>query len=349
MRDSLAVMGMVIIRTRPATRWNPRRADTERTLRPPSPESRDLLNIVTRTAAVLAMATLFWATACGTEESTPTTATDALPCPTDPIRVVVSVDPWSDITQRLAGTCAQVTTVVGSSVDPHDFEPSPVDAAAFSDADVVVINGCGYDSWARQAVETSSASPAVVDACESVGRTDRDNPHLWYDPDSVSAVARAVTAALQERSPAAVSYLSDRAAEWDASMRPYRDELAAISAKYAGRTYAATESVFDDLGAALGLRNVTPPGFARAAANESEPSPADISAFNQLLGGGGADVLVFNAQTEGAVPAQIRDVAERGGVPVVEVTETPGAGAASFADWQVTQLRALAAALEQRP
>jgi zinc/manganese transport system substrate-binding protein len=307
------------------------------------------LNTVTRAAVVIAIAMMLAATACGTDETASTTVPDAPPCPSEPIRVVVSVDPWSDITQRLAGACAEVTTVVGSSVDPHDYEPTPGDAAAFAGADVVVLNGCGYDRWAEQAVEQSSGAPAVVNGCEVVGRNDGDNPHLWYSPDSVPTVADAITAALGQRLPAASSYLTDRRTAWDTSMQPYRDEIASISSKSAGRTYAATEAVFDDMAAALGLRSVTPEGFARAAANETDPSPADISAFDQLLEDSGADVLVFNAQTEGAIPAQVRSGADRSGVPVVEVTETPPAGATSFADWQVAQLRALATALGQQP
>ena len=303
---------------------------------------------VTRTALVVVVAMFLAATACGNDESASTTVAEIPTCPTDPIRVVVSVEQWSDITEQLAGACAEVTTVVGSSVDPHDYEPTPVDVAAFTDADVVVVNGCGYDSWAEQAVETSGGSPALVNGCDVVGRSDGDNPHLWYAPDAVSSVADAVTAALQQRSPAASAYLTERRADWEASMQPYRDEIASISSAYTGRTYAATESVFDDMANALGLRNVTPEGFARAAANETDPSPADISAFNGLLGDGQADVLVFNAQTEGAIPEQLRATADGEGVPVVEVTETPAVEATSFVDWQVAQLRSLAAALASR-
>ena len=96
---------------------------------------------------------------------------------------------------------------------------------------------------------------------------------------------------------------------------------------------------------ALGLTNRTPEGYQVAAANETEPSPADLDAFLRLLGDKGVDVLIYNTQTEGSVPQQLRAAAESAGIPVVDVTETVAPGADSFEAWQVQQLTALAEAL----
>jgi zinc/manganese transport system substrate-binding protein len=103
--------------------------------------------------------------------------------------------------------------------------------------------------------------------------------------------------------------------------------------------------VFDDMAAALGLRDLTPAGFRNAAANGSEPAPGDVDALLRALGAGEVDVLVLNSQTEGAVPRQIRRAADAAGVPVVEVTETVAPHARGFIDWQVGQLSAIGQAL----
>jgi zinc/manganese transport system substrate-binding protein len=103
--------------------------------------------------------------------------------------------------------------------------------------------------------------------------------------------------------------------------------------------------VFDYQAEALGLANKTPQGYRQAAANESDPSPADIKAFQTALAGGEIDVLIFNTQTEGSVSDQLRKSAEQAGVPVVEVTETVPPGQDSFVAWQDGQLAALAKAL----
>jgi len=99
------------------------------------------------------------------------------------------------------------------------------------------------------------------------------------------------------------------------------------------------------MAAALGLQNRTPEGYQAAARNDSDPSPGDLDAFLGLLRAKGVDVLIYNTQTEGSVPEQIRSAAEAAGVPVVEVTETVAPGADSFEAWQVDQLKSLAKAL----
>jgi len=99
------------------------------------------------------------------------------------------------------------------------------------------------------------------------------------------------------------------------------------------------------MAAAVGLTDRTPPGYQVASSNETDPSPADFDAFLTLLENRGVDVLIYNVQTEGSVPQQLRAAAESAGVPVVEVTETVAPGADSFEAWQVDQLTALAKAL----
>lgn len=173
------------------------------------------------------------------------------------------------------------------------------------------------------------------------------NPHIWYGPDYVKTVAAAVTAKLKEISPGAAAYFDERAADWTTSMQPYFDEVQAIRTGSAGTEFVSTESVFDYMGDATGLSNVTPEGYRDAAANETDPAPADIAAFDTVLRSGTVKVLVFNPQTSGAVTDQLRATAESAGVPVVEMTETAPQGTTSFVDWQLSQLRALSKALKE--
>lgn len=294
-------------------------------------------------ATALLLATPFALAACGSEETQQPEAGGN--CVTTPVNVVVSVDQWGDIVSALGGDCAKVTTVVaGSSVDPHDFEPAPADAAKFQGAQLVVINGGHYDEWATKLAQ-STAPDAIV--LRAVGESDESsaNPHAWYNPAAVTGVADAVTEELSQMAPQAKDYFAQRRAEFTTSMEPYQQLITDIKTKAPGKRYAATEAVFDDLAAAVGMVNVTPAGFQAASSNHTDPSPADLDAFMRLLADHGADVLIYNTQTEGSVPQQIRAAAEGAGIPVVDVTETVAPGADSFEAWQVNQLTALAKAL----
>jgi zinc/manganese transport system substrate-binding protein len=304
-------------------------------------------------AAAALLATPFGLASCsggGDQQATSTTSTgDAAACPAKPVDVVVSVDQWGDIVSQLGGSCAQVKTLVASSsVDPHDYEPSPADAATFEGAQLVVINGAHYDEWASKLAAGSAPGAPLLNAADiggESGKGDGVNPHVWYDPATVTAVADAVTAELGKLAPQAVDYFAQRRTAFTASMKPYDDGISAIKKGAAGKTYATTESVFDYMAAAVGLQNETPAGYQAASSNETDPSPADLDAFHKLLSAKGVDVLIYNTQTEGSVPDQIRSAAEDAGIPVVNVTETVAPGAKSFEAWQVDQLTALAKAL----
>lgn len=270
----------------------------------------------------------------------------AADCPTAPVNVVVSVDQWGDIVSELGGKCANVKTILASSsVDPHDYEPSPADAASFAGAQLVVVNGADYDPWASKLAATSASTAPVVDAGEVTKTTEGANPHLWYRPSAVTAVADAVTAELSKLDAQAGSYFADRRSTFTTSMAPYNGLIEKIKAGASGKSYAATEGIFDYQAEALGLVNKTPAGYQTASANETDPSPADIAAFQQALSDRQVDVLIYNTQTEGSIPEQIRSAAEDAGVPIVEVTETVAPGKPSFEAWQDDQLSALAKAL----
>jgi zinc/manganese transport system substrate-binding protein len=330
-------------------------------------------------AAALVLAAPFGLAACsgGAEQAAPTAG--AGECPTTPVNVVVSVDQWGDIVSELGGQCANVTTVLASSaVDPHDYEPAPSDAAKFEGAQLVVINGGHYDEWAAKLAASSAPDAPVVDALAvsggeaghegeaghghegeeqghegeapapeggEDGHEGEANPHVWYNPSAVTGVADAVTAEFGKLAPDAAEYFDQRRADFTETLKPYDDLIDKIKANASGKTYAATESVFDDMAAAVGLTNRTPQGYQLSSANETDPSPADLDAFLRLLGDRGVDVLIYNTQTEGSVPEQIRAAAEGAGVPVVNVTETVPPGTQSFEAWQVDQLNALAKAL----
>jgi zinc/manganese transport system substrate-binding protein len=297
--------------------------------------------------AVLAgLATAACTAASGAGSRPVTTSGDAARCPGALVDVVVSVSQWSDLARRLGGDCTTVTTVLASSaVDPHDYEPKPADIAAFEKADLVVLNGAGYDTWAADAVRNLDPKPAVVTAAAVAGWHQGDNPHLWYDPDLLPRLAERLTAELRKLAGDDAGVFTTQATALTRDLQPYTDELAALRATGAGRTYAATETVFDLTARAIGLHDGTPAGYRSAVSNEGDPAPGDIAAFEKALRAGEVDVLIVNTQTEGQLPDQLRATAEHAGIPVVEVTESPPDPSGSFVAWQLAQLRRLSTAL----
>ena len=291
-------------------------------------------------------------------------------CPGDVVDVVVSVSQWGGIVEELGGDCARVTTVVASAgIDPHDFEPSVADIATFSAAQIVVVNGSGYDNWAITAAANVDEPPVIIRAAEVAGLEVPEDehggheaeesgehaahggmdPHVWYEPDAVAAVSASVSEWLASTSPDAADYFAERRTAWTRELDEYFAAVDEVRAAAVGRTYAATESVFDRMAAAVGLTDATPDGYRRAASNESDPAPGDLTEFDQALTSGSIDVLIFNTQTSGSIREVLRTAAEDADVPVVEVTESPPDADGSFLEWQLDQLEALSDALGGTP
>jgi zinc/manganese transport system substrate-binding protein len=305
----------------------------------------------TAVVALTALAVAACSGGSGSPDDGSTVATgDPDACPGEVVDVVVSVGQWGDVTRSVGGDCANVTTIVASgAVDPHDFEPGTADLAAFSDADLVVVNGADYDSWASDAVESQDPAPTVLSVAGLLDVPEGADPHLWYEPEAVHAIGPALADELARLSPDAAAAFEERAAAWQAGLRPYLDAVLALGSTVSGRTYAATEPVFDRMAAALGLMDTTPEGYRRASSNDSDPAPGALAAFESALADGSVDVLIYNTQTSGSVPEQLRAAAEAAGVPVVEVSESPPDASGSFVAWQLDQLSDLSDALAGTP
>ncbi|WP_040338728.1 metal ABC transporter solute-binding protein, Zn/Mn family [Candidatus Blastococcus massiliensis] len=297
------------------------------------------LRTLLATLAVLALA------GCS-DEGTPDSGAavssgDPAACPGEVVEVTVSVGQWSDVARRLGGACATVTTVAAAS--PRDAEPVAADLAAMAGADLVLLNGAGYDEWATEA---AGSGPVVVSAEEVGGAARRApdvDPHLWYDPAVVPEVAEALARELAEISPDAAPYFEAQHTTWTAELGPYLAAVAGLRAEAEGRSYAATDPVFDRMAAAVGLTDVTPRDYRRGA--RDDPSPAAVEALEAALREGRVDVLIRNGQADDDdVHERVRQVAEDAGVPVVDVLGFPDEDE-SFVEWQVDQLADLAAAL----
>lgn len=278
-------------------------------------------------AALLALAMALATAACGSPSSGGNTgAADDV----SPLKVVSSVNQWGLLAGEIGGDKAEVTSILGATnVDAHDFEPATADIARLSKADLVVVNGAGYDEWAVKA----AGDATQVSAAQAVGAMDGDNPHLWFSKDARDAMAKELADAFSKARPANASYYAQRLKDWQKEESGLEQRMATFAREHPGASYAATESVAHYLASDLGLKDATPKGYAQAIANEGEPAPADVRGFQKLLEDGKAGLLVVNPQEESDASALITKAAKESSVPSVEVTEQVPEGTDSLVDW----------------
>jgi zinc/manganese transport system substrate-binding protein len=264
---------------------------------------------------------------------------------TTTVTVVAAESFYGDIIQQLGAGHVNVTSIIRSpTADPHEYEPSVADARAVSGAQLVVKNGLGFDAFMDQLLAASpNDSRIVLDAGDLLGKKDGDNPHLWYSIDGMATLAGSITSALARLDDANASDYVQALQPFLASLQPIRDLMAAISAAHGGAHLTQTEPVFGYMGEALGL-DIDNGEFQHAIEEGIDPSPRAVAAIRQSITSHQVRALLYNTQTTSSITEEIRRLAERSGVPVVEVSETPTPGK-SYQQWMLDQLAALQRAL----
>ena len=263
------------------------------------------------------------------------------------VRVVAAENFWGDIAAQIGGGHVKVTSIISDpSADPHLYASNAANAAAVAQAQVVIENGVGYDTFMGDLLGASGAHPTVVSAQAVLGANGADaNPHLWYDVPRVPAVAAAIERALAHSDPTDKATFQANLKAFDTSLAPLQAVITRIKERYAGAPVAYTERVAGYLLTDAGLTVASPPGFAAAIENGNEPAPADVQAMDSLLTGHKVRLLLYNQQAVSPVTQRVRTLAQQNGIPVIGVSETLPPLDRSYQAWQLRQARAILRAL----
>ena len=248
------------------------------------------------------------------------------PLAASPIKIVAAENFYGDLARQIGGNDVAVTSILSNpDEDPHLFETSASTARALADARIVVYNGADYDPWMTKLLSASTRQPVSVVAADLVGRKSGDNPHLWYDPPTLPAVAKALAIDLAKEDPAHASDYRKNLAAFETSFAKATADLAEIKSRHAGLAVTATEPVFGYMAAALGFKMLNYP-FQVATMNNAEPSPSEVIDFEKSLTDGDAKILFYNAQVTDKTTERLLKIAKAHKVIVVGVTETEPKG-----------------------
>jgi zinc/manganese transport system substrate-binding protein len=167
-----------------------------------------------------------------------------------PLRVVAAENFWGSIAAQLGGDRVQVTSVITSpATDPHDYEPTAADARTLAGAQLVIVNGIGYDPWASKLLAANPVGGRVVLTVGDVaGVKPGGNPHLWYSPSSVQQVIDAIAAGYAKLDPRDAGYFARQKRQFETKgLALYKRLIATIRRRYAAVPVGASESIFAPL------------------------------------------------------------------------------------------------------
>ncbi len=266
------------------------------------------------------------------------------------LQVVAAENFWGSIASQLGGSKVAVQSIiVNPSTDPHSYEPTASDGVVLAKSQMAIVNGIGYDAWASKLIAANpSSSRKVLDVGDLLGLVEGDNPHQWYSPSSVRRVIDQIVADYKQLDPKDSAYFDQQATRFATQgLGEYDRLIAAIRARYAGVPVGYSESIFQPLGEALGLKLLTPYSFAKAIAEGTDVSAADKQTVDTQAQSRLIRVWVYNSQNATPDVQRVNQLARAAHIPITTITETLSPASATFEQWQVAELQNLQRALHQ--
>jgi zinc/manganese transport system substrate-binding protein len=265
--------------------------------------------------------------------------------------VVGAENEYANVIAQIGGKYVTARAIVSNpNTDPHTFEASPSVAEEVSAARLIVQNGVGYDTYMNKIESASpSSSRKVIDVQTLLGLPDSTpNPHLWYKPTTMPAVARALVADLSAIQPGHAAYFRANEAKFDRSLAPWYAAIAHFKASYLGTPAATTEPVGDYMLQAAGTTNLTPFTLQADIMNGVDPAPQLVTLQNGLLASHRVKVFVYNEQVTDSLTASFLQQAKKYGVPVVGVYETMPTPGYDYQSWMLAEVQALQRAVAEK-
>jgi zinc/manganese transport system substrate-binding protein len=280
--------------------------------------------------------------------------------PFDGLTIVSSTNVWGDIAKSVAGDGVRVISIIDSfGQDPHSYEASARDQLAVNEADIVVANGGGYDSfidvladaaggfeilYAYLPDEHSEEETAEEESAEEGHDHGHENEHVWYDFHVVEDFATRVAEQLGTLDPDGATEYAENLVEFLGEMERLQDDVAKAGQNYQGYSVLSSEPVADYLLDALGFENITPSDFSQAIEEETDLSPKVLLEVQELVKNKLVKLFVVNSQTGSSQIDSLVTLAKDNGIAVVEMSELLPEGI-SYSEWMSNNITSIDSAL----
>ena len=230
------------------------------------------------------------------------------------LRVVASFSILADMVSEVAGEAIEIKSIVGPDADAHVYQPSVADAIAVARADVVFVNGLGFETWSSKLISESASSAVVVIATEGIRPIDVEgsvDPHAWNSLKNGTVYVRNIAAALSAIAPWSADQVNANAAA-------YIQRLESVDLNIARRVSRLPESntivvtshdAFGYLAKDYGLTFLAPQGID----SDAEPTAQKLAELIEQLKDVGAAALFAENIVN---PAIIHQIARETGLEV---------------------------------
>lgn len=330
---------------------------------------------------LLACATMIGMTGCSNATTTPNTTTpDAATTPSGEtpraVTIVASTNVWGSIAKEVGGDAVDVQSIITQPTqDPHGYQATAQDKLIFSKAKLVLMNGGGYDDWAKTLAESVNPAPVIINAVDVSGLRPADdhdehahteeheddhdhedghhhhhgdfNEHVFYSLDTAKKVADSVATQIATLDPSLKAKVEANAQAFNSKIDMLIGKAKKVGADHPGLAAVATEPVAGYLLETMGVKDITPPEFVEQSETDAGPSVQLVNETVGLISDKKAGLLLLNGQTEDAVSQKLQQAADTAHVPVAKVYETFPAGVDNYLDFMGQAIDSLSAAVNK--
>lgn len=276
------------------------------------------------------------------------------------LKVVTSFSILADITKTIGGETVDVESLIDAGADAHMFEPRPADIKRISDADLIIMNGLGFEPWLDRFKPSSGKMPLRVVASEGVTplafdhhihavdiASDREifDPHAWQDVNNVRLYARNIATALNARDPDHRALYDQHLDLYDAALlkldQDIRSAIAAIPP--ARRKLVTTHDAFGYFERAYGIKMIAPLGVAP----EAQPSAKDLARIIRQIRTEAIPAIFLETMIDPRLAQQLaaESGAKIGGTLYSDTLSAKNGPAGTYITMMETNIRALTDAL----
>lgn len=265
-----------------------------------------------------------------------------------PIQIIAAENFYGSVAKQIGGDFVQVTSILNQpDQDPHLFSLTPSVAKALERGDLIIYNGLGYDPWIQNLLSTgSSKTRIIICVADLVHKKQGVNPHIWYDPKTMSVFAKSLSDFLIKTDPQHRQEYLKHYQQFIAQQRNLRQLIERIKTQHKDISVIATEPVFGYMAQALGFHMQGIP-FQLSMMNDVDPSPKQVQDFQRQLQQHRVKLVFYNLQVSSPLVLHLLQQAKLLGIPIIGVTETQPRHI-TYYQWMRDQLKRMEQALNER-
>lgn len=260
------------------------------------------------------------------------------------ITILAAENVYGSVCQEIGGEFVHVISVLNNPTqDPHLFSIAPSTAKAAASADIIIFNGGNYDPWIKNLL-TKKKNVTVIEIAKIIGNRKGDNPHYWYNPDTMPIVAEKITQVLSELDPAQQKFFRQQLLNFKSHYQIILLLIKNLKAKFNNVPVIATEPIFGYMAKSIGLK-MYGEEFQLSMMNDIPPSPSQIKNFEDLIRKHLVLVFIYNKQVINPLTKRLLILAKKEDIPTVGFSEMMPTDM-TFVTWMEKQLTDLQNALQ---